>query len=344
MGAKNELLKESEITTSVNLCDERGQLLEEAIGWSRQPVFNCNLSKHFLRKKKWNYWCVTNSDCLFSITISNLDYAAMVFAYFLDFKTLKFIEKSVITPFGKGCSISENVHSPVCFDHAEMKVDFLEENNNTHILVKCKNFNGIPMSADFTVIYPEGHETLNVVIPWNKTTFQFTSKQECLPADGSLTVGEEQYKFDASNTFACLDFGRGVWPRQISWNWANASGVNNDKIVGFNLGAKWTDNTGMTENCLIVDGRITKLSEDIIFEYDKSNLMNPWTLKTSITNRVNLVFTPVYERVANSNLLVIKSDMHQMIGGFSGTIITDSGETIEVENILGCSEEHFTKW
>lgn len=340
----SEFYTEKEIFTSVNLCENNGLLHRDAIGWSRNTNYNCNLSGRWPRKKKWNYWCVNNSECLFSVTISNLDYAGMVFIYFLDFKTKKFIEKTIITPFGKGCSMPDIVHETVSFSHSKMEIEMAERNSHTHIVVKCKDFGGFNLDANFRVMYPENHETLNVVIPWNDKTFQFTSKHECLPVEGTLRVGEYNYKFSSVDTFACLDYGRGIWPRKCSWNWATASGVVNGKRIGFNLGAKWTDGTGMTENAIIHDGKLTKLSEDILFGYDKSNFMKPWTIKTSISDRVDLIFTPIYERIANSNLILVKSELHQMIGHISGTLRTDSGEIIELENLIGCTEDHFAKW
>jgi hypothetical protein len=336
--------KEKEIYQTLDLCDSAGNLQNESIGWSRNPVFNCNLSGHFLRKKKWNYWCVTNDECLFSVTISNLDYAGMAFVYFLDLKTRRFIEKTFTTPFGRHCSMPKNVHETVSFKHGGMELEFIGEQNATHIIAKCNNFNGNPMKADFKVVYPEGHETLNVVIPWSEKIFQFTSKQECLPVSGMLTIGQTDYSFKPETTFASLDFGRGIWPAKIKWNWATLSGMQNGRSIGFNLGAKWTDGTGMTENCILINGIISKLSEDIIYEYDPKSIMKPWTLKTAITNRVDLKFVPFYERIAKSNLVIIKSELHQVIGYFSGVIETDAGEIITIDSMLGCAEEHFAKW
>lgn len=344
MNLSKELLTEKEITKEINLCNSKGELLQNSIVWARHPLINCNLSGRFLRKKKWNYWCVTGKDCLFSVTISNIDYAGMIFAYFLDFKTHKFIEKTVISPFGKDCSMPEAVHASVEFDNPKLRIKFIEDNGITHITAECRDFNGEKMEADFRVIYPENHETLNVVVPWDKKHFQFTSKHECLPVEGYLKVGQSTYDFEQSNTFACLDFGRGIWPYKVKWNWANASGIINGRSIGLNLGGKWTDNTGMTENALVVDGRLTKISEDMVFEYNPQNFMEPWSIKTSITDKVDLKFTPFFERIAKTNLVLIKSEVHQMVGYFSGTIITDEGENISIDRLLGCSEEHFGQW
>lgn len=335
---------EKEINKALDLCNSSGKLQSKSIGWSRNPVFNCNLSGHWLRKKKWNYWCITNDECLFSITISNLDYVGMAFVYFLDLKTHKFIEKTFMTPFGRHCSMPKNIHETVSFKNYGMELEFIEEQNTTHIVAKCNNFMGTSMKADFKVIYPDGHETLNVVIPWNEDCFQFTSKHQCLPTSGMLTIGENIYSFNPETTFACLDFGRGIWPFKTKWNWATASGIQSGSSVGFNLGAKWTDGTGMTENCILVNGKITKLSEDIIYQYDFKNIMKPWTLKTAITNKVDLEFIPIYERIAKSNLLIIKSEVHQLIGYFSGEVRTDVGEVITIDFMLGCAEDHFAKW
>jgi len=335
---------EKEIFEPIDLCKSNGELNPSCVGWARGPLFNCNLSGHWLRKKKWNYWCATSDECLFSATISDIDYAGMVFIYFLDFKTEKFIEKTITTPFGKGCQMPDNVNETVIFKNSDLSLSLLHEQNGTHIIASCKDFGGYQLEADILVSPPEENETLNVVIPWNKKTFQFTSKQEGLPSSGSLRVGDLHYSFESDRAFSCLDFGRGVWPYKISWNWATASGMENGRRLGLNLGAKWTDNTGLTENGVFVDGRLTKISEDVAFDYDVQDIMNTWKIKSSKTDSVNLEFTPFYERIAKSNLIIITSEVHQMVGHFSGYIRTEDGELIKIEHLLGCAESHIAKW
>ena len=48
--------------------------------------------------------------------------------------------------------------------------------------------------------------------------------------------------------------------------------------------------------------------------------MKPWVLKTKDIPAVNLTFTPVYERVAKTDLAILKSEVHQMIGHFNGEL------------------------
>ncbi len=335
---------EREITEPVHLCDSNGRLRPESIGWARSPLIRCDLSHHFMRKKRWNYWCISNQDFLLSATISDLDYAGVVFLYYLDLRTMAFLEKTVVTPLGKGCRMSDEVNETVEFSSKDLTIAFLNNNGTVDMHINCEDFGGKNMSASLTIELPPGHETLNVVIPWSQERFQFTSKQNCLPASGTFMVGEQIYEFEQEHSFACLDFGRGVWPRYITWNWASLSCRQDEHTLGLNLGAKWTDGTGMTENALLIDGNIEKLGENIIFSYEENNLMKPWKLTSEVTDRIKLDFIPLYERVAKSNFGLISSDVHQMIGRFTGQIKSEKGLTFWISPSLGWAEYHNAKW
>lgn len=338
------MFNETEFTSEVDLCDGNGKLLRSSVGWAKKPVFNCNLKGHNFRKKRWNYWYMINDSFLFSVTVSNLDYVGMVFAYAYDFKTGTFAEKTVAAPLGKGCSLSQNVRGDASFANNSIQVYFKDDNGNTHITMSARDFKGQPLSADLIIHMPESHDTLNVVIPWNDNVFQFTSKQNCLPVEGTVNAFGNTYTFNPDTDFAGLDFGRGIWPYKIMWNWATVSGIQEGHHVGFNLGGTWTDGTGMTENAIIIDGHITKLSENVDYNYNRADLMAPWEIKTHDTDRVNLKFTPVYDRLAKTSVLIISSCVHQMIGSFSGTVKSDDGIEVHLENLVGCAEEHHARW
>ncbi len=60
--------------------------------------------------------------------------------------------------------------------------------------------------------------------------------------------------------------------------------------------------------------------------------------------RLDLEFTPFVERVAQTNLLLIASEGHQMFGRYDGTIIADKGEALKVDGLIGWAEEHHARW
>lgn len=336
-------LKEKEITEPVHLCLADGMLNPESIGWARKPIIRSNLRGQFLRKKKWNYWCVFGRDALFSATISNLDYATVCFVYYLDYETKAFNEKTIIRPFDTKTHMPENVQETVEVTHKDMHLSFIENNKETLIKVSANDFHGEYLEADIAVSYPDDLDTLNVVVPWSETRFQFTAKHHCLPAKGRFTVGEKTYTFHPETDFAVLDYGRGIWPYESTWNWGIASGKQHGDIIGLNLGGKWTDGTGSTENAVILNGTLHKISEELNFSFDRDDYMKDW-LVTSPSGNVELTFTPFFERVAKTDLKIIRSEVHQMVGHYNGAIKLDDGKTITFNNFLGCIEDHYAKW
>ena len=140
-----------------------------------------------------------------------------------------------------------------------------------------------------------------------------------------------------------LDWGRGVWAYQSYWNWASASGFLADgRRIGLNLGCGFGDTSQATENCLVLDGRIHKLDQ-VRFDYASGDYMKPWKFGDN-QGRLALDFVPFVDRTARTDLKVITSEVHQMFGRYSGTVVSDSGEQLKIENLVGFAEEHHARW
>ncbi|MEO8457780.1 MAG: DUF2804 domain-containing protein [Chloroflexota bacterium] len=343
MTTSPEMHNEPEITAPVNLVGADGKLNPDAIAWSRHPLHRCNLPASLERKKKWNYWAVTSNDMLFSTTIADVDRLVLGGAYFFDRRTHLHIDKAVIQPPGT-ISIPEVVMGDITIDHPDMRISMTDEGTGTRLRVEAADFGGKQLQADILVQRPARHETLNVVIPWTAVQFQYTSKQNTLPASGYVQLGDERMEF-AQPAYGCLDYGRGVWPEHTIWNWGGASGVQGSHVVGLNLGGQWTDGTGMTENGLCIDGRLTKISEDLIFDYDRNDTMKPWLVRSAATDRIDLRFDPEYERFSENgsrDSLFVKTN--QMFGTYSGRISPDDGDPIELHGLFGWIEDHEARW
>jgi hypothetical protein len=334
---------EPELLRPVQLCTPRGRLNRASVGWSRRPLHTLNLSGHWGRKKRWNYWCITDGDLLFSVTLSSLDYVGVAFAYLWHRQTGDFTEQTVLRPFGRGCHLPDTVEGNLLLKDDRLALSILRENACTRIEVMSRDFGGTSMTAEIVVEHPDRHDTLNVVIPWNNRAFQFTSKQHCLPASGIVRWADRTYRFESSQAFACLDFGRGIWPYHTTWNWGACSTRQQGHTIGLNLGGQWTDGTGMTENGLVVDGRLHKIGDRLCFEHT-SDLMQPWTVRSLDSDRVALTFAPMFERVARSNVLLVASEVHQMLGHFTGRISNDEGTPLTLEPAFGWVEEHSARW
>lgn len=335
---------ENEIVEATLLCDRKGNLNPAAIGFARKPIIQCNLTGHFMRKKKWNYWCIYGDELMLSATISHLDYAAVCFVYIFEYETQRYFEKTVTIPLGTNVKMSTNVYETVSFRSHDMTLSFHYQTNTTTMDIYIADFDGDILEAHLSIEHPVDDDSLNVVIPWNRQTFQFTAKHHTLPTTGSATLGRRNFDFTPYDSFAVLDYGRGVWPREAVWNWGMASQRVGRKRVGLNFGGQWTDGTGMTENAIFVDGCMHKISEDILFDYNRHNFMEPWKVTSKMSKRVQLTFEPFFERVAETNARVVKSEVHQMIGYYTGRVQLDNGSWLHIPQMIGCVEEHIAKW
>ena len=45
------------------------------------------------------------------------------------------------------------------------------------------------------------------------------------------------------------------------------------------------------------------------------------------SDRIDLAFVPFLERKAQTNLVLIRSEVHQMFGRCEGTVVADTGES-----------------
>lgn len=344
-----EQYHEPELHEPVLLCQPDGRLNRAAVGWSRTPLHTCNLNwdDSGLRPKRWNYWCITGTEFLMHVALSDRGLVAVGSTSFLDFETNKITVVAGETPFARGVVMPEQVRQGLTYQHPDIELDFREVSPTETILrVKCPDFGGEPMQAELHVTRSLDQETLNVVIPWSDERFQFTSKQECLPASGVIQIGNRQYTFEHGRSFATLDYGRGFWPHEAIWNWAAASGVQSGHLVGLNLGGKWTDGTGMNENGFFIDGVLTKIHEDLVWEYDTQNWMKPWRIHTSHSDLLDVTLVPFFDNYSRSEIPEqgYVRRVNQLFGYFHGSIRAPNGERIAISDLLGWAEELTATW
>jgi hypothetical protein len=114
------------------------------------------------------------------------------------------------------------------------------------------------------------------------------------------------------------------------------------RTIGLNLGCGFGDLSAATENCLVLDGKVHKL-DMVKFGYKTGDYMQTWKF-TDNEKRLDLDFVPFKERLATTNFGIIFSEVHQMFGRYSGTVVTDEGNLVEVHDLVGFAEEHQARW
>jgi len=333
---------ERELTAPVDLCDARGRLNPAAVGFSRRPLVRANLSGHWLRKKRWNFWNWIGPDFVFSVTLADIDFTSFCSFTLTDFRDGAHWAGATYGRPGR-FALPEQVEASVAFQGGGL--DYANRVDGADLAVRFRGRagDGAEVAADFAVRRPPGHESLNVVVPWTETRFQCNSKHAALPCAGEVRVGERQYLFDPRTGFAVQDWGRGVWPRRSFWNWGVATGWAGDVLLGVNFGAKWTTGTGANENGILWNGRLTKVMEDLTWEYDAREWRKPWRVFAPHSGAIDLVLEPLVAHTPRLNLGVLETGGVCAFGRWRGRVRAE-GREVAVDGLVGWAEEFSHRW
>lgn len=321
-------------------------------GWSRHPILDCNLENarttlpllQWARLKRWDYYGITTPTHFFSFTLADIGYAGTVFAYVIDLTSHVYHEETITIPLARGVQLPRSSEQgSSLYESRKASLLFDTQPDSRRLSVRWRNFQGRDLRAEIDLQVPEGHESMVIAIPIRGKRFYYNRKDNCLPASGWLEVGGSRYILNPKTCLGNLDWGRGVWEYRSFWVWASASGfLPEGRTLGLNLGYGFGDTSAATENAFILDGRIHKLGQ-VDFDYDSHHFTHPWRM-CSPDGRLDLTFQPFFERVARKDLKLITSEVHQMFGRYSGSLIADDGEKITVENLVGFAEEHHARW
>lgn len=338
---------ERELTTPTQLCRGRAKLNPDAKGYSALPVMEANLRGGWGRNKRWDYWGILAGDLLISTTYADVDYLGIVDAWWHDLTTGESGGGGAMVPFAKGIALPDTPGTtPLRYRSKKVQADFVDDQQGTHLRVTWTEGDGRPGRLEALIALPEGHESVNVVIPWSKRRFQYTSKQQARAALGTLTIGDEVRSFGGASgeAWGVLDVGRGRWPYRTNWNWGGGAGRSRDgSLVGIQVGGRWTEGTGATENGIIVDGKLNKIGCELEWSYDWDRPLGDWRL-VAPDGSLDLVLHPRFDKHSRTEALVLGMEVHQVFGHWSGTLRTDEGRVLELDHVQGFAEEARNRW
>lgn len=327
---------EVEITEPVDLCLPSGRLNPQAVGWTRRPLHRANL-RGWGRTKRWEYWGIVSPTHIISLMTTHLDFVGVHGIYILDRRTgvETIVDRTV--PLGRHSQLPDRSgEGRVSVSAKDLQIEIEQEPHQTLLLAAGNDFR-----LELELPIRDDHESLGVALGWSPRLFQYTLKDVGRPVVGTLSLGVEEHPIPYESSFAVLDHGRGRWPHRVAWTWAAGSAVDGGRHRAIQLGAEWTAGTGVTENALVVDGRINKIAEELVWEYEEADLQRPWRVSG---DRLELTFRPFHERVSRHNLGVFASEIRQVFGGFDGWAVSDSGEQVSLDGLVGWIERAHHRW
>lgn len=328
-------MTEREITRPVDLA--RGHRLNpEAVGWSRSPVHRTRIAG-WGRTKRWEYWGIVTDRFVVGLTVAGLDYLANCAVYVLDRRTGVETTRSGIRPlhrprFGDDPG-DGSLRAAAGVGAGRVGIEVDDDEGRTSIRVQAR---GLQVSLE---VERAGHDSLAVVVPWSERRFQYTLKDLANPVTGTVTLDGTTH--DLGTGWAVLDRGRGRWRYATTWNWGAGSGVVDGSTRAIQVGGKWTDGTGSTENGILVDGRMHKLGEDLRWSYDLTDPAGAWRVRGE---RLDATLTPFHLRRDITEIGVLAVKTHQAFGVWHGTGVLDDGSQVSLDGLVGWAEQSRNRW
>lgn len=309
-------------------------------------MLTANLRGRRFRTKKWDYWAVLAGDLAIGLVYADVGYLGLSSVWWGDLRTGETGGHDVAIPFARGVSLPDLPGTATLrLDHPKLQMRLAETIDGTQLFARWTEDDGSAGELDVTVELPVGHESLSVVIPWSDSTFQFTTKDQARPVTGRLVRRGTEVRLGVDEpAWGVLDVGRGRWPFSIRWNWGGGAGrASTGEVVGIQVGAKWTEGTGFTENAITVDGRLHKIGRELRWSYDWDRPMAPWRV-VDPGGAIDLTLTPRLDRHSRTNALVLRTEVHQVFGTWAGMVRGEDGRELHLEGVQGFAEEARNRW
>lgn len=339
------------LRTKHPLLDQSGRLSEA--GYSTSLVLDYDrrsIKANALRIKEWDYYFITDGCIGIALTVADNSYMGFSSISFLNFEKKLEITKSATTLFPMG-----KTNLPSSSEYGDLRISkknyelFFENHGNKRILTfRMERFTDqAPISGRLTLTCPPGDSmVIATPFPGAPKAFYYNQKINCMPAEGTITLGDKRYSFAPGAAMAVLDWGRGLWTYKNTWYWSSASGKLDGVPFGFNFGYGFGDLSAATENMLFYNRAAHKLDQ-VTFEIPKKNgkyqYMEPWRIADN-NDRLALDFIPVLDRSSRTDLKFLCSDQHQVFGRFSGKATLDNGKTLILRDFFGFAERVYNKW
>lgn len=341
---------QKEYTEPTQLLGKDGTLL--APGWARHNVFDYNRNdvKAQLRRKEWDFYQLSNGRYMVQISFANISLGGYVSACIVDLKAGKTI-KNAFYPFLGGKDKYVLPPKGDVPNHVDMTVSGAHFIFDTKETSRTLFFKAGNVECNFQMDIMPDHENITTVLPFDgfPDRYFMTTKQMCMPCEGTFRIGGTVYDFTKDDTFASLDWGRVCTPYSLVWYWGSGSTYLTDAegkkhIFGFEITWGIGNESNATETCMFYDGKAHKFGAIDVETFPKPDkYMEPWKF-VSEDGRFNLTMTPFYDHHADTNALVLRMNSHQVHGLWNGTVILDDGTELEIKDMYAFCEYVENRW
>ena len=373
---QNLSIPQIEITTPGPLLSlQTGQLIDH--GWARYPLKEFNIedvkmpfmNRFFTLKfniKKWDFISIMTKKFVILLAIADVGYLGNTFIHIYDLESNHkyFIDKDILPfnipkfhPSSCNFTMSEEFKYETTDYLLSYKDDPENSSPNSTILRRRVAFSAKlgenTVKGIFTISKPKTQEDIVMLSPLSDDSkrFFYNVKSYTMPVKGELDLNGLKVIFSEGISNAGMDYGRGIWNYNTFWLWGSGNGFLPDgRRFGLNLGGGFQsyNKSNATEDSAFIDGKIIKLNV-ARYEFDEEEIefLNNWTFKTELQEgpgSCNIEFKRKHINLKKIDFHVLKSQLKQYFGSYSGWVVDENNNKIEFEDIVGLAEAHRARW
>ena len=342
--------EQKEYTEPTPLLGADGTL--RAAGWARKNVFDYDRTKvrHALRRKEWDFYQISDGNYMAQISFANISLGGYASAVLVDLRQGKTLcstmapflggkDRYVLPPKG---DVPNRVHMAV----GKSVFEAVTETEKRTVRFALGD-----VACDFSMDIAPGLENITTVLPFDgyPDRYFMTTKQNCLPCEGTFRFGGETVRFSKETAFCVLDWGRVCTPYALVWYWGNGStyltdGMGKQHLFGFEITWGIGDESAATETCIFYDGKAHKFGPIDVKTFPKPDkYMQPWEF-VSQDDRFRLTMQPFYDHHSDLNIGVMRMHSHQVHGLWSGSVTLDDGTQLAIKDMYAFCEYVENRW
>ena len=211
-----------EITERIPLLDGSGNLTEPGYAKKLLPVYRrADIKAGKLRFKEWDYYLINNGRFALALTVDDNGYMGLDSISLLDFENGWEITNSPMSfmPLGKLRMPETSAAGDVSHGGKKHLISFKHAGPGRRVLdARMDNFGPAGAITAHVELFDEPDESMVICTPFDKPGhFYYNQKINCMRAEGEVSYNGVKYVFDPSESFAVLDWGRGVWTYHNTW-------------------------------------------------------------------------------------------------------------------------------
>lgn len=315
------------------LLDRNGKLYQT--GYSSENVrryYRLDVGASDFRIKEWDCYTVVNpGKYALTLAVADLGAFSVLHACVNEFGAgNKCKTVSGFMPLGSLMLPSKSEFGEARLSVKGDTISFFADGKSRSLQALIADFsNGEKFTVDITLT-DEPKAGLVTALPFERGRqyFAYNQRLSGFSVSGNASVGDKTYEFSDPDSYACLDWCRGVLPGDYSYSSAFGYSETESSEISLFLGSDTSQTDAASENGLIVDGVLYKLGG---CEYFYGGEMTGASYKSK---QINIEFIPTDNYTVKLPFALSRKTLQRAYGTFCGSVETEE-ISLEIHDMPG---------